>query len=160
MVLVALWMRRTPPPDGQIGETRTIDPSGDGIAPRRRWHRFGRRPAPTTAVAAYVALVGDLDRHPNVRREPAETPAAHAARLRADGLAELSLDLLAADYALARYAGVTLPEREDRRAVGRWRGLRRRLITHRDGPVRPGPGSSVPTPDTEPPLDLEPRRTF
>jgi hypothetical protein len=41
--------------------------------------------------------------------------------------APLSLDLLAADYALARYGGVDLPPREDVKAVSRWRSLRRRL---------------------------------
>jgi hypothetical protein len=163
IILIALWMRRTPAPDGLIGERRTIDPSGEGLAPRRRRNRFGFRPAPTTAVQAYVALVDDLDRHPDVRREAAETPAAHAARLRSAGRAGLSLDLLAADYALARYGEVTLPAREDRRALGRWRLLRRRV------PIRPaglpdpsgrGPGGTPPTPDAEKPVDLEPRRTF
>ncbi len=127
IILIALWMRRTPVPDGLVRETRTIDPSGDPLVSRRRWTRFSRRPAPTTAVQAYVALIDDLDRHADVRRDPAETPAAHAARLRATGRSGLSLDLLAADYALARYGGVPLPAREDRRAVGRWRALRRRL---------------------------------
>ena len=141
IVLIALWMRRTPPPDGLVGETRTIDPSGDGLEPRRRWTRFSRRPAPISAVQAYVALIDDLERHADVRRDPAETPSAHAARLRATGRSGLSLDLLAADYALARYGGVDLPAHEDRRAVGRWRALRVRLATPLDrageGPDRP-----------------------
>jgi hypothetical protein len=62
-----------------------------------------------------------------VRRDPSETPAEHARRLRGDGVGALSLDLLAADYALARFGGLGLGEREDRRAVGRWRQLRTRL---------------------------------
>jgi hypothetical protein len=78
----------------------------------------------------------DIDADPDVRRVPAETPAEHAARLRSDGRAPLSLDLLAADYALARYGGVVLPAREDVRAVSRWRTLRRRLSR--------GPGASRP----------------
>ena len=160
IILIALWMRRTPAPDGLVGETRTIDPSGAGNMPRRRRNRFGRWQTPTTAVEAYVALVGDLDRHSDVRRGPAETPAAHAARLRATGLADLSLDLLAADYALARYGGVALPAREDRRAIGRWRALRRRLTAHRDRPATSTPGERPPTPDATLPVDLEPRRTF
>lgn len=160
LVLIALWMRRTPPPDGAIGETRMIDPGGDETGPRLRLRRFRRRPSPTTAVEAYVALVGDIDRRPEIRRDPAETPAAHAARLRADGGADLSLDLLAADYALARYGGMSLTEREDRRAVGRWRVLRRRLAARQGEPGRPRPGAPAPTPDTNLPADLEPRRTF
>ena len=89
---------------------------------------MGRRTEPAGAAAAYVALVEDLDRHPTVRRERAETPAEHAARLRAAGRSGLSLDLLAADYALARYGEVELSAREDRRGIARWRALRRRLI--------------------------------
>jgi hypothetical protein len=161
IVLIALWMRRAPVPDGLVGETRTIDPGGTGGPPRRRRNRFGFRPAPKTAVQAYVALVDDLERHSDVRRDPAETPAAHAARLRATGRSGLSLDLLAADYALARYGEVSLPDHEDRRAVGRWRALRRRLTTRpagvADGTAR-GPGATAP--DAELPLDLEPRRPF
>ena len=74
-----------------------------------------------------MALVDDLADRPQVRREPAETPAEHARRLREGGGSALGLDLLAADYALVRFAGVRLSEREDRRAVARWRTLRRTL---------------------------------
>jgi hypothetical protein len=128
LVLVAVWMKRTQPPAADlVSESRTID-RGEGEAPApRRQRRFGRRADPVDAAAAYVALVRDIDDHPEVRRAAAETPAEHAARLRAEGRAALSLDLLAADYALARYGGVDLPAREDRRAILRWRLLRRRL---------------------------------
>jgi hypothetical protein len=160
VVAIAMWMRRTPPPDGGLAETRTIDASGDGFPPPRRRRRFGRHPDPATAVEAYVALVDDLERHPLVRREPAETPAAHAARLRAGGRPDLSLDLLAADYALARYGGVALPAREDRRAVGRWRGLRRRLVAGLDDGLFGRRSGPPPTRGPELPVDLEPRRTF
>lgn len=159
IVAIALWMRQTPAPDGAIRETRTIDPSGDNLAPRPRRNRFGRRHDPTTAVEAYVALVGDLERHPDIRRDPAETPAAHAARLRALGQDALSLDLLAADYALARYGGMALSAREERRAIGRWRSLRKRLVdAHLERPGRKR-GSAI-APDARLPVDLEPRRTF
>ncbi len=43
------------------------------------------------------------------------------------GAPALRLDLLAADYALVRDGGLTLSAREDRRAVDRWRSLRRSL---------------------------------
>jgi len=163
IVLIAVWMRRAPLPEGVVGETRTIDPSEEGLSPRRRRNRFARRPAPTTAVEAYVALVEDLERHADVRRDPAETPAAHAARLRAGQRSGLSLDLLAADYALARYGDVSLPAREERRAVGRWRLLRRRIPARPDGTpdrTRSGPDGKGPAADPELPLDLEPRRPF
>jgi len=129
LVLVAVWMQRTQPPAADlVNESRTIDRGeGEAPGPRRRRRRFGRQPDPGDAAAAYVALVRDIDGHPEVRRAAAETPAEHAARLRADGRSTLSLDLLAADYALARYGGVGLPPREDRRAILRWRMLRRRL---------------------------------
>ncbi|MEO5939794.1 MAG: DUF4129 domain-containing protein [Candidatus Limnocylindrales bacterium] len=158
IVAIALWMRRTPPPDGSLGETRTIDPSSAGLAPRRRRRRFGRRPVPTTAVEAYVDLVDDLDKHAGARRDPAETPAAHAARIRSLGQEALGLDLLAADYALARYGGVALSPREDRRAVGRWRLLRKRLATWADQPGRKA--GSATAADADRPVDLESRRTF
>ncbi len=127
LILAAVWLQRTRPPETNLNEWRTIDRGDDMLAPRRRRRRFGRHPEPTGAAAAYVALVNDIDAHPDVRRWPAETPSEHAARLRSVGRAPLSLDLLAADYALARYGGIDLPSREDVRAVSRWRTLRRRL---------------------------------
>jgi hypothetical protein len=66
------------------------------------------------------------------------------------------LDLLAADYALARYGDVALSAGEDRRAVGRWRLLRRSL-TH--GPrVRPG-ATAAEAAVPQPALDAEGART-
>jgi hypothetical protein len=87
---------------------------------------------PVDAVTAYRALDEDL-RATNLRRLPDETPAEHARRLRSRGLSRLALDLLAADYALATFGGVTLSAAENRRAVDRWRSLRRELA------VRAGP---------------------
>ena len=158
ILAIALWMRRSPAPGGAVDETRTIDSSTDEVHPPRRRPRFGLRAEPRTAVEAYVALVRDLDRHPPARRGPAETPAGHAARLRRLGEDALALDLLAADYALARYGGVELSAREDRRAIRRWRSLRKRLIAWAELPGR-RPGSATAA-DAELPVDLEPRRTF
>lgn len=159
-LLIALWMRRVRPVDDLVAEERSIEPGGDPGVPRRRRNRFGRRADPATAAAAYVALVDDLERHPDVRRAAAETPAEHAARLRSIGRSDLSLHLLAADYALARYGGVELPVREDRRAVGRWRVLRRRVATPPPGWVAPGQPSGAIAPDPAPPVDVETRRTL
>ena len=126
LILVRLWMRHIGPVESDPNEIRTIDrgdePTRSGKAARRR-----RRPTPSDAVTAYAALIDDLDRRPTVRRDPSETPAEHARRLRGDGVGALGLDLLAADYSLARFGGVTLAEREDRRSVARWRHLRARL---------------------------------
>lgn len=160
VVLIALWMRRSPTPEAFVRETRTIDPSEDGLAPTGPRRFFRRRPDPANAVQAYVALVADLERRGAIGRGPAETPARHAARLRSIGRADLSLDLLAADYGLARYGGVALTPIEDRRAVGRWRALRGRLVADpADGPQL-ARGGDAPTPDSEMPVDLEPRRTL
>ncbi len=128
LVLARLWSRRTAPDPSGLDEIRSID-HGDATTIRMP-RRLGRRPGvpdPTTAVEAYVRLLADIDRRPDVRRDAAETPAAHAARLRARGAADLSLDFLAADYALARFGGVALSPAEDRRALDRWRRLRRSL---------------------------------
>jgi cytochrome bd-type quinol oxidase subunit 2 len=129
LVLVFLWMRRQQmTEDDDLEETRVVD-HGDGepASQTRRRLRFGRRSEPSSAVEAYVSLLAELARHPLLRRAAAETPAEHAARLREAGASGLALDLLAADYALARDAGRTLSAPEDRRAVHRWRTLRSSL---------------------------------
>jgi hypothetical protein len=125
VLLARLWMRRIPRIEDDVREIRAIDHG----AVRPRLGRRGRRRAlaPVDASTAYEALLADLADRPVVRREPAETPAEHARRLRTDGTSDLRLDLLAADYALARFAGLTLSTREDRRALNRWRSLRRHM---------------------------------
>jgi hypothetical protein len=149
LVLVALWMRRVRPgSDDLVEEIRTVDRSGvEG--PRRRRGRRGRRHEPADAVEAYVALVEELDRHPLVRRSPGETPAEHAARLRAAGARPapgLGLDLLAADYALVRDGGLSLTATEDRRAIERWRRLRGGLARWAKGQTRDaGPAARAKT---------------
>jgi hypothetical protein len=132
LVLARHWMRHLTATDSRVFEERMIDRS-ERSAPRRR-HRVRRRATPTNAVGAYIELVSDLTDRPSFRREPAETPAEHAHRLRVAGQSGLSLELLAADYALARFGGVVLSPVEDRRAVGRWRQLRRRLVEPKRGP--------------------------
>lgn len=126
LILIRLWMGQVGPVEGDPTEIRMID-HGEAPATTRRGQRRRRRSAPVEAAGAYLALVEEIERRPTVRREPAETPAEHARRLRADGLGALPLDLLAADYALVSFGGIVLSEREDRRAVHRWRMLRSRL---------------------------------
>lgn len=129
LVLARLWLKRVQADVEEVPETREIDRGDwdldDGRGPRRS--RFGRRAAPHDAAAAYRALLEDLEAHPALRRQPAETPAEHAARLRGDGHGALALDLLAADYGLARYGELPLTPREHRRALARAKLLRRRL---------------------------------
>ena len=127
LVLARLWLRRPRDEDPDVPETREIDRGDVDHGPRLRRGRLGRRPGPRDAVAAYRALLEELDGHPELRRRPEETPAEHAARLRAGGGGALGLDLLAADYGLARFGGHELTPREHRRAVARAKALRRRL---------------------------------
>ena len=91
---------------------------------RPRW-RLGRRRSPASATDAYLALLADLDRVPELARRPTETPWAHARRLRTAGDVGIGLPLLAADYSLERYAGRRVSERETRRAIGRSREISR-----------------------------------
>ena len=123
IVLARLWMRRVVAPLDDAFETRSID-LGTPIVRARRRRAGRRRSTPVDAVGAYLALIDDLASRPAVQRDGAETPGEHARRLRRAGWAGLSLELLAADYALARYGGIALSEAEDRRAIDRWRRLR------------------------------------
>lgn len=125
------WARaRRSGPESAVIETRFIDRSRGNEMPRtaQGWlTRLGIRPSPGDAPTAYLALIRDLSGKPWVSRDVAETPHEHAHRLRTTGTPTLGLELLAADYALARFRGAPLTAREQRRAIERWRGLRVRL---------------------------------
>jgi len=128
LVLARLWLRRPRDEDPLVPETREIDRGElDDGRPRRRRRLLRRRSVPRDAVAAYRALLEDLERYADLRRRDGETPAEHAARLRADGHGRLALELLAADYALVRFGGRGLTPAESRRAVARARRLARDL---------------------------------
>jgi len=133
-LLARAWLRRRPRVEtGDLGDERSfelpeIEASGGGSRPHRR-RRLG---TPASATEAYLHLLADLADRRSVRRFPGETPAEHARRVRLSGSAghgggALGLDLLAADYGLAAFGGVTLSAAETRRAIGRWRSLRRYL---------------------------------
>jgi multisubunit Na+/H+ antiporter MnhC subunit len=130
IVLVRIWMGRSRAGLDDLDEERWIDHGEVGETARtrrRRGLRLGRS-APADAVAAYRALLEAIDGRPGVGREPGETPAEHAGRLREAGVGTLALDLLAADYALARFGARDLTATEDRRAIGRGAALRRHLL--------------------------------
>ena len=93
----------------------------------RRLRALARRGRPTDAVAAYLAALRSLEAHEGLKRGAGETPAAHARRLHEAGAGTLELDLLAADFELARWGGRAISRAEDRRAIGRWERLRARL---------------------------------
>ena len=122
----------------------TLDARDPGAGRERRARgahdRLRRKRATSTAAAASDrCATGDPIRpKPSARtsrssrtsptrgdaaRFEAETPAEHARRLRGRGLGGLGLALLAADYELARFGGVSLSPAEHRRAVSRWRRL-------------------------------------
>jgi len=127
LVLVRLWMRRLRVDNSDVIEERYVDRSEESEGKARRRRRLGLGRQPTDAVTAYRALIADLaDRH-GVRREAWETPHEHAERLRRERQGALPLNLLAADYALAEFGAVELSPSENRRAIGRWRTLRRQL---------------------------------
>jgi hypothetical protein len=132
VVLARLWMRealRIVP--GDVAEERTIDRTGSADHQRGRSLASLGRPAaagpPADAATAYLALLADIAARPAVARAAAESPAEHARRLRTAGVGAAGLDLLAADYELARFAERRLTAAESRRAIDRWRRLRRTL---------------------------------
>ena len=137
--LVWWWARgRRARPSSTIVETRFIDRSRrDEARPSGGWlPRLGVRGRPSDAAGAYVALVRDLAGKPGVERLATETPHEHAHRLRTSGTPTLALELLAADYALVRYGGLSLTTRETRRAIDRCRGLRVRLAARSEELLR------------------------
>ncbi len=104
--------------------------------PQARPHlwRAGRR-APADARAAYLQVLAELERHPDLRRQAAESPAMHARRVRGLGLSDAALALLAADFELARYGDRTLSGPETLRGLSRARRLHRE-IRQRGAPIR------------------------
>ena len=131
VVLARLWMRETlRPMETDVAEERTIDHGRSerhATVASRAGRRARPRSAPVDAAGAYVALLEELDRRPEVARLAAESPAEHARRLRVGGSGATGLDLLAADYELERFGGRTLPAGETRRALARWQRLRASL---------------------------------
>jgi Domain of unknown function (DUF4129) len=129
-VLAALWMRQAPQrEDGDVEEERTVDRGLAGRSSPPRRVRFGlrRREEPTDAPTAYLATLGELASDPALERHADETPAEHARRLRGSdpGLRfGAAVNLLAADYELARFGASALTPAEHRRALARWRRVR------------------------------------
>ncbi len=130
-VLAAIWMRQVRTrSDDDVAEERVID-RGEVEAPehphtRRRWRR---RPEPQDAPSAYLAALEDLDRSEAYRRLAPETPGEHARRVRTQLAPSqppfgAALELLAADYELARFGDAALTDAEHRRAHGRWLRIR------------------------------------
>ena len=97
-----------------------------------------RRPRPTTASGAYLAFLADLSTQPDLARTADEPPGTHAARLRRAGFSDPRAALLAADYALERYALRDVTPHETARAVRRETHLREVIRQrHRPRPASP-----------------------
>lgn len=133
LFLARAWRRNAETADRSVADRRshafrnagTDTDGGLGVADRLR--RLVRRGRPTDAVTAYLAALRTIDRDDDLRRAPAETPAQHAHRLHGVGAGSLELDLLAADFELARWGGRRLSPAEDRRALGRLERFRTRM---------------------------------
>jgi hypothetical protein len=102
---------------------------------RRPRLRLPHRPAALDAPGAYLQVLAELARHPDLRRDVAETPAAHARRIRGRGLSDAAFGLLAADFELVRYGDRTLSDRETRRGISRAQRLRREIRARRAAEV-------------------------
>ncbi len=98
---------------------------------RRPRLRLPHRPAALDAPGAYLRVLAELARHPDLRRGAAETPAAHARRIRGRGLSDAAFGLLAADFELVRYGNRTLSDHETRRGLSRAQRLRREIQQRR-----------------------------
>jgi len=75
-------------------------------------------------AGAYLAALSSLDRDGRWTRRPNETPAAHAGRIRAEGMDAGAFSRLAAAYQLVRYGAQPLTGRERQRSAPRLRALR------------------------------------
>jgi uncharacterized protein DUF4129 len=100
------------PPSGPEREARPAAP-----------HSAARLPLDDPA-GAYLAALSSLDRDGRWTRRPNETPAAHAGRIRAEGMDAGAFARLAAAYQLVRYGALPLSDRERRRSAPRLRALR------------------------------------
>jgi len=97
-------------------------PEPPAPSPRRR-----RRLPLDDPEGAYLAALSTLEKDGRWSRRPSETPAAHAARARGDGLADPAFARLAVAYQLSRYGRIELSTREARRSRRRLETLRRWL---------------------------------
>lgn len=97
------------------------EPSGAAHATARGRYR---QASEDDATGAYLAALDALAVDGRWPRREQETPAAHLARARAEGLTDPSFRRLAAAYQLARYSPGQLPNREQKRARSRVEALR------------------------------------
>ena len=142
-----IWMsyrgrrRREDPSESAFEERAIVVPAAESSeAPPVRAGGRSRHGSEYDATGAYLAALDALAVDGRWPRRAHETPAAHLARARAEGLAGPSFSRLVAAYQIARYSPGQLPSREQKRARSRLVALRAWLRTGRDldnGIVRP-----------------------
>ena len=131
--MVARWLLRRKSLYGEDMDAIAADTERSIVVPdtpRRAESRprFRRRGAPQDAVQAYLSALDEYQGHLDLARLPSETPAQHAARLRASAdPSSVDLARLAADYQLARYAERPINRFENLRALTRFQRLKRLL---------------------------------
>jgi hypothetical protein len=129
LVLLRVWLRQRRSANAHgAREERSIRLPDEifrlRLPRRRRPVAAHPRGTPHDAVTAYLASLDELaGADPARARAEHETPRAHARRVAAGP----ELGALQAGYSLARYGDRALTDAEHRRALGRWRRLRRRL---------------------------------
>ena len=132
IVAAVVWMRwqerkrmRMAMADPFEERSIVIPPPDAPVPPRPPAARA--RPRAGDPASAYLQALEALRRDGRWPRAGSETPAAHVARARADGLELPALGRLASAYQLVRYGGRDLTGAEARRAMPRLRALRARL---------------------------------
>jgi hypothetical protein len=129
-LLVLLWMffrgQGSGDPSDQPFEERAIVPPPDDEddALPVPFARRRRVPVSDEVTAAYLAALDALATDGRWPRRANESPAAHLARVRAEGFGSRAFGRLAAAYQLVRYGGRSLPDRERSRSRSRLDGIR------------------------------------
>jgi hypothetical protein len=132
-LIVLLWLlyrgrRNRDPLDVPFEERAIVAPAEDeGDVPAPPPARPARPPVFDDVTGAYLAALDALEADGRWPRRADESPAAHLARVRAQGLTSGAFGRLAAAYQLVRYGGRSLPDRERSRTRSRLDRLRASL---------------------------------
>jgi hypothetical protein len=123
-LIVVLWMvyagqGRGDPFDEPFEERAIVPPPRDEDDTPQPAARRRRVPVSDDVTAAYLAALDALAIDGRWPRRADESPAAHLARVRAEGFSSGAFGRLAAAYQLVRYGGRSLPDRERSRSRSR-----------------------------------------
>ena len=132
-LIALLWLlyrgrRSQDPLDVPFEERAIVAPAEDeGEAPTEPAAPRSRAPVSDEVAAAYLAALDALETDGRWPRRGDESPAAHLARVRAEGFSSGAFGRLAAAYQLVRYGGRSLPDRERSRSRSRLDRIRSAL---------------------------------